>query len=342
MDFTHKHDITFIQRLPQTKPINFSDLIIPLASIQNMRELRYILEYLPSFNELTMITDINIFKSPIKPLWEDENNLAGGKYIIKVKRAVGQRLFEKLTVNFMNLENVNGIVASIRKQQVMLSVWVRSAADDKKKFVREMRSILNVGYDLIIEFKDNDESLKDNSSFRNTAVFRDQEEVNLIRDMDAVKLHKDEYINRKFTHNENQFKKHDIVVAKNSIDNEQKPEENSEKYFKESGVVDKKQQVLKIEINKSMRFDERQIINEPPRSKFNKQYGKGGKGHFKSNLKDRRVKQQPFKRENIGTREDATNSKVQSNLSRSSNDDVNIVTTSDAADKNKKDKKQNS
>lgn len=180
MDLPYKLEITTVQRHPTHKPINFSSFITPLCMLQSKSHLKYFLMHLPFFNDLSLNTDINIFKYPIKPLWEDEQNLSGGKYIIKIKRHLGQRMFERLLVYFALgelkseesaengstvIDNVNGIVGSIRGKQVILSVWTK----DGRNIVDVLRKIF--GEDVVIEFKDNDESLKDNSSFRNTSVF---------------------------------------------------------------------------------------------------------------------------------------------------------------------------
>jgi translation initiation factor 4E len=118
--------------------------------------------------------DINVFKEGIKPMWEDENNICGGKWIVKVKREVGQRLFEKLLVHMSTQSfdtiDANGIVASIRAKQFNLSLWTRTVPkpDECINIVKEIKQVLGISFDLLVEFKDNDESLKDNSSFRNT------------------------------------------------------------------------------------------------------------------------------------------------------------------------------
>lgn len=173
----HILDITTVQRqYTDVSTTDFSSFITPLCTISDESNIPYLLSHFPLFMTLQLPTDINIFKHPIAPLWEDENNIAGGKYIIKVKKHVGQRLFEKIFVNFsLNkssiMENVNGLVASVRSKQVMISLWVRTIPKDHTAVVAEIRKILGVDYELAVEFKENDESLKDRSSFRNTAVY---------------------------------------------------------------------------------------------------------------------------------------------------------------------------
>ncbi|KAG0416538.1 Eukaryotic translation initiation factor NCBP [Dictyocoela roeselum] len=123
------------------------------------------------------ITDINVFKTGILPLWEDENNICGGKWIMKIKKEAAQRLFERLLVRMVARPfehfDVNGIVLSIRNRHAILAIWTRDTADEKSQFriVAEIKKTMGVDFFLNIEYKDNDESIKDLSSYKNTKSF---------------------------------------------------------------------------------------------------------------------------------------------------------------------------
>lgn len=120
------------------------------------------------------INDISIFKEGIQPLWEDTNNIKGGKWIIKLRKEVSTRLFQRMLKRMLskpfNKIDVNRMVVSFRMKNVILAVWTRDSTgkDCFKEVLGELKQILDIRIFLSIEYKDNDESLKDNSSFRNT------------------------------------------------------------------------------------------------------------------------------------------------------------------------------
>lgn len=65
--------------------------------------------------------DIHLFKDGIRPLWEDDANKNGGKWIVRLKKGLANRCWENLILailgeQFMVGEEICGAVVSIRFQ----------------------------------------------------------------------------------------------------------------------------------------------------------------------------------------------------------------------------------
>ncbi|KAG0437348.1 Eukaryotic translation initiation factor NCBP [Dictyocoela muelleri] len=153
---------------------DFKSLLKHVCTITTVENLSFFLRHLCPIDDLPCITDINIFKEGIQPLWEDENNICGGKWIMKIKKEVAQRLFERLLVRmaarpFENFD-INGIVLSVRYRHAILAIWTRDTSNDESyiNIVDEIKKTIGVDFFLNIEYKDNDESIKDLSSYKNT------------------------------------------------------------------------------------------------------------------------------------------------------------------------------
>ncbi|KAF4526062.1 hypothetical protein B566_EDAN015082 [Ephemera danica] len=74
-------------------------------------------------SELQGHSDYHIFKDGIKPMWEDEANQRGGKWIVRLRKGIVSRCWENLILamlgeQFMVGEEVCGAVVSIRFQTV--------------------------------------------------------------------------------------------------------------------------------------------------------------------------------------------------------------------------------
>jgi translation initiation factor 4E len=128
--------------------------------------------------ELSGHCDFHLFKEGIKPLWEDDANRNGGKWMIRLRKGLASRFWEYLILailgeQFMVGDELCGAVVSVRFQEDIISVWNRTA-DNKavRDRIRDtMMRVLNLPPNTVIEYKCHNASLKDNSSFRNTDVF---------------------------------------------------------------------------------------------------------------------------------------------------------------------------
>ncbi|ELQ76114.1 putative mRNA cap-binding protein [Trachipleistophora hominis] len=164
---------TITRNTTKKEPFDFCNSLKKLCTLRSVENLLYFLNHV-NFDHIEGITDISIFKEGIEPLWEDKSNISGGKWIIKLRREVSTRLFQKLLIRMVRQPfdkiDVNGIVISFRMKNVILAVWTKDSTgkDRFKDVLMEIKKVLDIKFFLSVEYKDNDESLKDNSSFRNT------------------------------------------------------------------------------------------------------------------------------------------------------------------------------
>ena len=72
-------------------------------------------------HDLNGHADIHLFKDGIRPLWEDDANKNGGKWIVRLKKGLANRCWENLILallgeQFMVGEEICGAVVSVRFQ----------------------------------------------------------------------------------------------------------------------------------------------------------------------------------------------------------------------------------
>jgi translation initiation factor 4E len=83
-------------------------------------------------SELPHVTDYHFFKDGIRPIWEDDDNKNGGKWIIRLRKDVANRYWEDLLLaligdQFVDCgEEICGTVLSVRNGEDILSVWTRN------------------------------------------------------------------------------------------------------------------------------------------------------------------------------------------------------------------------
>uniref|UniRef100_A0A4W4EYF0 Eukaryotic translation initiation factor 4E type 2 n=1 Tax=Electrophorus electricus TaxID=8005 RepID=A0A4W4EYF0_ELEEL len=110
--------------------------------------------------DLTGHSDFHLFKEGIKPMWEDEANKSGGKWIIRLRKGLASRCWENLILamlgeQFMVGEEICGAVVSVRFQEDIISIWNKTASDQATTArIRDtLRRVLNLPPNTIMEYK---------------------------------------------------------------------------------------------------------------------------------------------------------------------------------------------
>lgn len=108
---------------------DYEKSIIKVASIGTVEGFWTIYTHLKRPLQLPTVSDYHIFKDGIRPVWEDDANKKGGKWIIRLKKGVADRYWEDLLLaivgdQFMEAsDEVCGAVLSVRSGEDVLSVW---------------------------------------------------------------------------------------------------------------------------------------------------------------------------------------------------------------------------
>jgi translation initiation factor 4E len=118
-------------RPPTSKYSDYEKSTIALATISTVESFWTIYTHLKRPSLLPTVSDYHIFKKSIRPVWEDEANKRGGKWIVRLKKGVADRYWEDLLLaivgdQFMEAsDEVCGAVLSVRSGEDVLSVWTR-------------------------------------------------------------------------------------------------------------------------------------------------------------------------------------------------------------------------
>ena len=118
-------------RPPTHKFSDYERSTIKLASISSVEAFWTIYSHLKRPSSLPSVSDYHIFKEGIRPVWEDEANKKGGKWIIRLKKGVADRYWEDLLLvivgdQFLEAgEEVCGAVLSVRSGEDVLSIWTK-------------------------------------------------------------------------------------------------------------------------------------------------------------------------------------------------------------------------
>ncbi|XP_038049898.1 eukaryotic translation initiation factor 4E type 2-like [Patiria miniata] len=176
----YSYSMWFSKRTPGNKAssTNYEQNIKTVGSFASVEQFWTLYTHLARPCDLTSSSDYHLFKQGIKPMWEDDANKSGGKWIVRLRKGLASRLWENLILamlgeQFMVGDEICGAVVSIRFAEDIISIWNRTSSDVTISLrIRDtLRRVLNLPPNTIMEYKTHTDSIKDNSSFRNTDIF---------------------------------------------------------------------------------------------------------------------------------------------------------------------------
>ena len=131
-DHTLKTTWVVWYRPPTSKYSDYEKSTIAIAQFGNVEAFWTVYTHLKRPSILPSVSDYHIFKKGIRPVWEDEENKRGGKWILRLKKGVSDRYWEDLLLAIVGDqfaeagEEVCGAVLSVRTGEDVLSIWTRN------------------------------------------------------------------------------------------------------------------------------------------------------------------------------------------------------------------------
>ncbi|KII87514.1 hypothetical protein PLICRDRAFT_258305 [Plicaturopsis crispa FD-325 SS-3] len=175
------------QRAPGNKITSYEEGIKKISAFSSVESYWSLWTHLHPPSQLQPTTDYLLFHSAVRrPVWEDPLNLSGGKWIIRLKKGVADRVWEDLVLAIIGDQfndetdaetgewpEICGCTISVRQSEDIVSIWNRTDEAKMRETIRDtIRRVLNLPLATIMEYKSNNDSMQDKSSFRNSAIDR--------------------------------------------------------------------------------------------------------------------------------------------------------------------------
>ncbi|KAI0112629.1 translation initiation factor eIF4e [Hypoxylon sp. NC0597] len=163
----------FWYRPPITKAngyIEYDKTLHAMMAVKTVEEFWLAYSHLKRPSSLPTVSDYHLFKKGIRPIWEDDENKLGGKWVLRLKKGIADRYYEDLLMACIGdqfgdeAEEVCGVVLSMRNGEDVLSIWTRSTGQKVLKIRETMRRVLNCPPETRIEFKSHDASMQQRSA----------------------------------------------------------------------------------------------------------------------------------------------------------------------------------
>ncbi|KAJ7854053.1 translation initiation factor eIF4e [Mycena olivaceomarginata] len=197
------------QRTPGNKIVSYEDGIKRVAAFSSVESLWALTTHLAPPSALAPTTDYLLFHAAVqRPVWEDPLNITGGKWIIRLRKGVADRVWEALVCAVAgeafagcgapaadegareswedddshaeaggegtdDAPEICGCTISVRQSEDIISLWNRVDDVRVRERIRDtLRTVLGLPAATVMEYKSNNDSMQDKSSFRNSAIDR--------------------------------------------------------------------------------------------------------------------------------------------------------------------------
>lgn len=137
------------QRAPGDKIKNYEEGIKKIGAVSSVESFWTTLTHLSPPSALLPTTDYLLFHAGVRrPIWEDSANAQGGKWILRLRKGVADRVWEDLLLAVVGDQfedgemaaraedgwpEICGVSISVRLNEDIISVWNRYEADHKSR-----------------------------------------------------------------------------------------------------------------------------------------------------------------------------------------------------------------
>ncbi|KAF1847719.1 IF4E-domain-containing protein [Cucurbitaria berberidis CBS 394.84] len=157
-------------RPPTPKNTDYEKSIVAIIRFGTAQEFWKVFVHLKKPSTLPSVSDYHVFKEGIRPVWEDEENKRGGKWIMRLKKGVADRYWEELLMalvgdQFMEArEEVCGFVLSVRSGEDVLSIWTKNDGGRNIKIRETVKRVLELPEGTNIVWRSHDDSIAQRSA----------------------------------------------------------------------------------------------------------------------------------------------------------------------------------
>eukprot|EP00992_Anisonema_acinus_P000581 TRINITY_DN10206_c0_g1_i2.p1 TRINITY_DN10206_c0_g1~~TRINITY_DN10206_c0_g1_i2.p1 ORF type:complete len:193 (+),score=9.21 TRINITY_DN10206_c0_g1_i2:57-635(+) len=162
---------------------NWSDNVKEVANFDTVQDFWSIFNNICPPMQLAPGSNYHLFKAGIKPMWEDEANRRGGKWIasfpIKHKSLMDScwlhLCMALIGEQFVHSDEVTGAVASVRKANNRISLWTRNSQDrdTAMQIGQQFRTLLSLDDvpEIKLIFQAHADALQNDSSYGNKTLY---------------------------------------------------------------------------------------------------------------------------------------------------------------------------
>lgn len=150
---------TFFKKNRDRQLEEFEDNLKEIGTITTAEEFWGIYQHMKRPFNLNRGCEFFLFKKEIKPMWEDEANHNGGRFVIQFKKAPqNNKIWEDMLIAFILLDKtkdyLNGLCLNVRNNDNQISLWTKQLTQEQHLHTVDwIKSSIEFSSEVSVEYK---------------------------------------------------------------------------------------------------------------------------------------------------------------------------------------------
>ena len=178
LDYSFTFWFSYFKEMKHKQVEDYENFIKKVGEFDTAEEFWGYYQHIRRPDSLPKSCEFFLFKSGIKPLWEDEANKGGGRFVLHIKKIFANKTWEDILIAVVcstkDESEINGVVINVRSWEILLSIWMKKITEEQcEKYRAWIRKSLGMTENIKIEYKEhpNPEEVKT----KDAAVLKEEE-----------------------------------------------------------------------------------------------------------------------------------------------------------------------
>lgn len=111
---------------------HFNESLIPVATVKTVQKFWAVYQHCKRPSEHEDNSYLYLFKSDVKPVWQDPNNQHGGTFVLRFEKEKCDKVWEDILLGFVaknvgECQSINGVRSKTKKDVQIAEIWVSDA-----------------------------------------------------------------------------------------------------------------------------------------------------------------------------------------------------------------------
>ena len=160
---------TYFSKPKHKQTRKFEEILTKVGTFKTAEEFWGINQHMKKPDTLTRGCQFYLFRKNIRPIWEDKENLGGGRFFVNINNEdikKANQFWEDLMISFLLtydgvLGKICGVVLNKRVSEIIFSIWTKDIDKDEQERIRQwFGHIFGFDKNRDIEFKKHSDGSK--------------------------------------------------------------------------------------------------------------------------------------------------------------------------------------